>query len=201
MARVCDSCGEEFGTLSRLRLHDCPAEVHEELLAALAGEPDTESIPDRPLTDEEFEALRDDERIVRAEEVLSAPGTENKVISFVYESEAGIAFGMHSDHETGEWLVTTRGEATDFDEVEARHDEWVSQDIERVTGGPVDMDNVGPIAEELTVECSRCGDDHLLSVEPSEQMAEIGLMEYAGYCEAADTPLVETFSLEEVMEQ
>jgi predicted nucleic acid-binding Zn-ribbon protein len=26
MPHTCEACGEAFGTLSRLRLHDCPAE-------------------------------------------------------------------------------------------------------------------------------------------------------------------------------
>ncbi|PSQ57929.1 MAG: hypothetical protein BRD23_08075 [Halobacteriales archaeon SW_9_67_25] len=40
MGHECDACGETFGTLSRLRLHDCPGVDFDddERLAALAGD-------------------------------------------------------------------------------------------------------------------------------------------------------------------
>ncbi|GAB7093429.1 hypothetical protein JCM30237_05810 [Halolamina litorea] len=198
MVRECEACGEEFATLSRLRLHDCPEQEKEELLVGLSGEPDVDALPDRPLTEEEFQVLQNDERIGRVKEVLSAPGTGSKVISFIYEAEE-MVFGMHSDHDTGDWIVTTRGGASEFERVEDRHDEWVSKDIERVTGGSVDMDNVGPVKDELTINCGLCGDEHVLKADPNKQMAEIGLMEYTGYCEGEGEPLVRTYSLDEVV--
>ncbi len=167
-------------------------------MVGLSGEPDVDALPDRPLTEEEFQVLQNDERIGRVKEVLSAPGTGSKVISFIYEAEE-MVFGMHSDHDTGDWIVTTRGGASEFERVEDRHDEWVSKDIERVTGGSVDMDNVGPVKDELTINCGLCGDEHVLKADPNKQMAEIGLMEYTGYCEGEGEPLVRTYSLDEVV--
>lgn len=87
-----------------------------------------DSLPNRALKTSEVEALENGDQITRIVRVLEFRG---KVLSLVLEA-GGKAYGLHCDHETAEWRKIASGD--DFDEVLAEHEEWVDDDMERVTG-------------------------------------------------------------------
>lgn len=198
MSRTCDSCGESFGTLTRLRLHDCPNEsslVDE----AFLPKPDPDKMPNAILDRAQFEGLKNDARIDRVENMLNVPlPGDHKAISIVVEVD-GFAYGLHCDHETSEWDIITEGD--DFDEVKEEHMQWVSRDIENVSGGPLDSEFSDSIEvpDQITKECEICGGEHVLTAQPGSFPSTMGLMEYEGICEESGHPIIVTESPDELV--
>lgn len=146
---------------------------------------DVEKFPQRHLTEDEFAALKSHERVERVEQVLDNPAVDG-VISFVMETTSH-AYGLHSDHRTAEWFVTTSDheyEDTEYERTKKQHLEWVADDIARVNDSePPDIDVLTQdIPETITVDCPHCDSAHE-AFDPV--LLEMGQMEYNAYCETA----------------
>lgn len=198
MTRTCDTCGEPFKTLSRLRLHDCPNES--ELAGkALLPEPDPEALPNRILTETDVSELRNDSRISQIENMMDVPlPGDNELISFIFRIDDR-SYGLHCDHETAEWSIVAEGE--DHQQVKEAHQEWLSDDIEATTGGGPDAGQLGnlDVPETITKDCSMCEGSHELTAQPDSFPASIGMMEYEGFCDETNHPIIITEHLDNFM--
>jgi len=70
--RTCDGCGQSFGTLTKLRLHDCPDEGGL-IDDAFLPEPQPDKFPNRILETDEFEELKADSRIDSITKMIDVP--------------------------------------------------------------------------------------------------------------------------------
>lgn len=199
MVRTCDDCGEDFETLSRLRLHDCPEEggIVEE---GFVPEPKPESLPNEVLNEDQFSQLVSDDRISRVEKMLDMPlPGDQEAISIVVEID-GRSYGLHCDHDTAEWYTVAEGD--DFEQVKNQHMEWLSDDIGKVTGGAPDPSTLDEldVPNEITKHCDQCGGVHELSAQPDSFTSMMGMVEYEGFCEDAGTPIIVTRNIEDSLE-
>ncbi|EMA56612.1 hypothetical protein [Halococcus thailandensis] len=81
MTRTCEDCGETFGTLTRLRLHDCPgpADIDAEQTRKLVAEGKSglkrgdvvSALPNRPLLPEVAGQLEEDEEVLTVLPLMS----------------------------------------------------------------------------------------------------------------------------------
>jgi len=198
--RTCDDCGESFQTLTKLRLHDCPG-GDGPFLEALLPEPQPEELPERIIETDEFQALKDDDRIDSVINMMDFPlPDEKEAISFLVEID-GHAYGLHCDHETAEWDIIAEGD--DTDRVRAAHSDWVSNDVEKVTGSATDpevLDNI-EVPDEITTDCSMCGGTHELTAQPESITTVAGVFEYEGFCEETGNPVIVTKSGSEFIDK
>jgi len=200
MARICDSCGEEFKTLTRLRLHDCPNEggLVED---AFLPEPDPTQLPDEILNEDQFEELKADSRVTRVEKMIDTPlPGDYEAISIVVEID-GHSYGLHCDHDTAEWSIVVEGD--DYEVVKEKHMKWVSEDIEKVTGGGPDVEGLDNLSvpEEIKKDCNMCEGTHELTAQPGSFPSSMGLMEYEGFCEESGQPIIVTKSPDELVKK
>ncbi len=198
--RICDSCGESFRTLTKLRLHDCPDEGGL-IDDAFLPEPQPDELPNRVLEKGEFEALQNDSRIESVTKMMDVPlPGDSEAISFIVEID-GRAYGLHCDHDTAEWDIVAEG--SNLDEVRKQHSEWLSNDIGEVTGGspdPESLDGV-EVPEEITVDCNMCDGSHVLSAQPDSFPSSMGFLEYEGFCKETGNPVIVTKNPDEFLEQ
>ena len=54
--------------------------------------------------------------------------------------------------------------------------------------------------DDISVGCAHCDGKHTLTAEPSQILAEMGFMEYEGYCAETGTPLIQTRTHDELVE-
>lgn len=198
MARTCDTCGESFETLTKLRLHDCPDESGL-VQNAFLPEPDPEALPDRILTEEDVSELQSHSDISRVKNMLDVPlPGENELLSFILRVNDR-SYGLHCDHETAQWSIVAEGE--NHDQVKRAHQEWLADDIEVVAGGGPDADQLGglDVPETITEDCDMCGDSHELTAQPDLFPTSVGLMEYEGFCDETNHPIITTNDLDEFL--
>lgn len=200
MPRVCDSCGESFKTLTKLRLHDCPKEsgLVEE---ALLPEPDPDQLPSEILDKDQYEELENDSRISRVEKMLDTPlPGDNEAISIVVEIDE-CSYGLHCDHDTAEWHLVAEGDS--YEEVKEEHMQWLSQDIGKVTGDAPNTENLDSfdVPDNITRDCEMCGISHELTAQPDSFPSSVGLMEYEGFCEESGQPITITENHDQLLDK
>lgn len=188
--RECEHCGENFRTLSKLRLHDCPEEdtfVDDVLLP----EPQPNKFPERVLEADEFEKIKGHSKVERVEKMINMPLPGNKeAISFIMQIDDHV-YGLHCDHDTAEWSIVADG--TDFSDVKESHSEWLSDDIGEVTGGSPDPEKLDvDVPENIEHECDMCSSTHELDAQPDSFASSAGFLEYEGFCEETGNPIIIT---------
>lgn len=148
MPRVCEDCGEEFETLSRLRLHDCPGpdpkseafinRLTEELTGGLEKGAILSSLPIEPLTPDLIDCLEDAEPVDTVLTLLSGlekPGATERIAVLT----TNYGYVLEYFPEDG-WVVVRHvdGRNSSPDELEAALmetvEEWQSK-IEEITLG------------------------------------------------------------------
>ncbi|WP_424017995.1 hypothetical protein ACOZ4N_19325 [Halorientalis pallida] len=195
--RSCEHCGEDFKTLSKLRLHECPEE-NNIVDNALTPEPKPDKFPSRVLETEEFDDIRNHSQVEKIEKMIDTPLPGNhEAISFVVQID-GHAYGLHCDHDTAEWAVVTSGE--DFSEVKKQHSEWLADDIGKVTGNTPNPENLDiEVPDTIITDCDMCEGTHELTAQPDSFASSVGFLEYEGYCDETNHPLIETRNPDEFM--
>lgn len=98
MPHSCENCEETFETLTRLRVHDCPGptdldadlarQVVTETKEGLEGGDGVSSLPNRPLLPDVLMDLEDDEEVLTAMPLMSAP-SEETTERFALQTVAG----------------------------------------------------------------------------------------------------------------
>ncbi|MEF8783465.1 MAG: hypothetical protein V5A39_04965 [Haloarculaceae archaeon] len=148
MARTCEDCGEEFDTLSRLRLHDCPGpdpesnafidRVTEELMDGLQRGAILSTLPTDPLTSDLLDRLEEAEPVHTVLTLLSGlekPGAVERIA--IQTTEYG--YLLEYFPEDG-WVVVRQVDGADKspDELETALmktvDEWQSTVTEITLG-------------------------------------------------------------------
>ena len=195
--RECEDCGDSFGTLSKLRLHDCPEEGSL-IDDALLPEPQPDKLPNKVFGEDEFRELTQNSRIDRVEKMLDLPlPGEAEAISLVYETD-GHAYGLHCDPDTHEWTLTV--DRSNFERVKKQHSEWLSDEIGEATGDSPDPEKLDRAAPEtITKDCDMCGGSHELTAQPNSFPSALGMLEYEGFCEETGHPIIITKDLNEFL--
>lgn len=99
MSHTCDTCGETFATLTRLRLHDCPgptdgsvdhaSKVVEEIKTGIDRGDVLSAIPDRPLSITTVEQLEENEEIPAVLPLMSGSPDEETTERIALHTVAG----------------------------------------------------------------------------------------------------------------
>lgn len=127
MTRTCEDCGETFGTLTRLRLHDCPgaADIDPEQARKLVTEGKSglkrgdvvSALPKRPLLPEVAGQLEEDEEVLTVLPLMSGSPEDETTQRLALQIVGG---GYVLEHFSDEgWLVvrTVSGADKTNDEV------------------------------------------------------------------------------------
>jgi predicted nucleic acid-binding Zn-ribbon protein len=127
MTHTCEDCGETFGTLSRLRLHDCPgpadldAEQARKVVAETKGTLERgdvmPALPKRPLLPEVVGQLEEDKEVLTVLPLMSGSPEDETTQRIALQTVAG---GYVLEHFPDEgWLVVraVRGVDKTNDEV------------------------------------------------------------------------------------
>jgi hypothetical protein len=163
MPRTCEDCGEEFETLSRLRLHDCPGpdpksetfinRVTEELTAGLERGTILSALPTEPLTPDLLDHLEDAEPVNAVLTLLSGlekPGATERIAVLT----TNYGYVLEYFPEDG-WVVVRQVDGTNrsSDELETALmetvEEWQSKVTEITLGSKSRNEAQKQLQEEL----------------------------------------------------
>lgn len=166
MSHTCETCGDTFATLTRLRLHDCPgptdgdvdhaSKVVEEIKTGVNRGDVLSAVPDRPLSVTTVEQLEEDEEILSVLPLMSGSPDEETTERIALHTVTGGYVLEYFPHDG--WIVarTVSGAGKTDEEVSEKLMEQVQDWQATVTDLALSFaDGDADIEEKLRRELNR----------------------------------------------